>query len=181
MMMTMDKKTFLAILETRFIENMHMHRGISFQEIRKCLESDPDLFETVLGMEETGGEPDVWVFKESVWFVDTFPETPKGRTGVCYDKDARLARKKFPPETSAMEMAESIGISLLTEEEYAALQAMGPFDQKTSSWLLTPDDVREKGGALFGDFRFGRTFVYHNGADSYYGVRGFRGKVGIPI
>jgi len=177
----MDRTILKDIVAARFSMNMARHPGVMLEDILALLDSDESLFRTVGRMEETGGKPDVWTYRGAVWFVDTSPETPKGRTGVCYDKNARLARKKFPPETSAMEMAESIGITLLTEEEYAALQATGPFDQKTSSWLLTPDDVRDKGGALFGDFRFGRTFVYHNGADSYYGVRGFRGKVIIPI
>src|SRR5690606_24580966 len=131
-------------------------------------------------MERTGGEPDVVGYDKKTdeyIFFDCSPETPKGRRSICYDREALEARKQHKPETSAMDMASEMGIQLLTEEQYHELQRLGNFDTKTSSWLKTPEDVRELGGAIFGDRRFGRVFIYHNGADSYYGVRGFRGKL----
>lgn len=129
-------------------------------------------------MEETGGEPDVVQLtedNEGINFVDCSAETPKGRRSICYDHEALESRKQYRPEDSAINMAQGMGIQLLNEDLYFQLQKVGEFDLKTSSWLLTPNDVRSKGGALFGDKRFGRVFIYHNGADSYYGVRGFRG------
>ena len=138
--------------------------------------------ESLLEMEETGGEPDVVSFDKKtgeVVFYDCAPETPKGRRSVCYDGDALKARKEHKPKNSAMDMAKEMGITLLTEEEYGELQKLGEFDTKTSSWLLTPPDVRKLDGAIFGDRRYGRVFVYHNGAQSYYAVRGFRGALRV--
>jgi hypothetical protein len=129
-------------------------------------------------MEETGGEPDVvGIDKDTGEFIfyDCSPESPKGRRSVCFDRQALESRKKFKPKTSAEEMAKEMGVDVLTENQYFELQKLGEFDTKTSSWLKTPDEVRKLGGAIFGDNRFGRVFIYHNGAESYYGARGFRG------
>jgi len=133
-------------------------------------------------MEQTGGEPDVVGYDKQSGeyiFFDCSPETPQGRRSVCYDREGLESRKEHKPANSAIDMAAAIGIELLTEHQYRELQAIGTFDTKTSSWLQTPTEVRELGGALFGDFRYGRVFIYHNGAQSYYGVRGFRGSVGV--
>lgn len=178
--MAEQNKTLLDILEKRFNMNMHRHVGVSFDFIKDKLE-DKTLMSTVIKMAETGGEPDVLLIDGILYFVDFSKETPKGRTSVCYDKEARLSRKKFPPVTSAAEMAEAIGVKLLDEATYHAIQKIEDLDLKTSSWLETKPDIRALGGAIFGDKRYERTFIYHNGADSYYSVRGFRGLVQIGI
>jgi hypothetical protein len=133
-------------------------------------------------MERTGGEPDVVAQDKETGeyiFYDCSAESPEGRRNICYDREALEARKKFPPEDSAMNMAEAMGIELLTEEQYRSLQKIGKFDLKTSSWILTPADIRKLGGAIFADRRYNTVFVYHNGADSYYGARGFRGSLRV--
>lgn len=173
---------FLRTLETRFIKNSKIHEGLLWENVKKKLVENPEKIWSLHQMEITGGEPDVVRYDEKTnvfIFFDCSPETPKDRRNVCYDHEALEARKKFPPENSAMNMAEKMGIELLTEEEYFYLQKLGKFDLKTSSWLKTPLSVREKGGAIFGDRRFDRVFIYHNGADSYYGVRGFRGSLRV--
>lgn len=171
-----DPQALLRTLEERFARNAHRHDGLAWADVRARL--DDRALEVLGRMEATGGEPDVVGTEgEAVVFADCSPESPAGRRSACYDRAAREGRKKFPPERSAAEWAAEIGIELLDEAGYAALQALEPFDRKTSSWLRTPGDVREKGGALFGDRRFGRVFVYHNGADSYYAARGFRGRL----
>lgn len=156
---------------------MHRHEGIEWEKVRARLEGAPDKLWSLREMERSGGEPDVTDRDESTGeyiFCDCSPESPQGRRGVCYDRQALEARKKHKPKASAVEMATAMGAVLLTEELYRRLQELGPFDTKTSSWLHTPPAIRDLGGAIFGDYRFGTIFVYHNGADSYYAGRGFR-------
>lgn len=172
----------LHLIRKRFEENMDRHKGLRWQDIQAKLETDPEKLWSLNEMEVTGGEPDVIGLDKKTGmhlFVDCAPESPKGRRSLCYDHEALESRKKHKPENSAVFMAFEMGIELITEEQYFALQQLGVFDTKTSSWLKTPDDVRERGGALFGDWRFGRVFIYHNGAESYYGARGFRGILAI--
>jgi hypothetical protein len=164
-------------LQERFEANAQRHPGVPWTEVRSRLEAHPAKLWSLAEMERTGGQPDVVGHDAETGelvFVDCSPESPKGRRSVCYDAEALAARKKHRPKDSALEMASAMGAELLTEEQYRALQALGPCDTKTSSWLLTPPAVRELGGAIFGDYRFGRVFVYHNGAESYYAARGFR-------
>ncbi len=167
----------LDILKKRFEKNSHRHANVKWEQVQTKLEKNPDKLWSLNEMEETGGEPDViaWDKKTGEYtFCDCSPERPKGRRSLCYDQEALESRKKHPPKNSAMTLASEMGIELLTEEQYQELQQLGEFDAKTSSWLKTPADVRSHGGAIFGDRRFGRVFIYHNGADSYYGARGFR-------
>ena len=167
----------LVTLQARFEEHMHRHKGIQWEDVRLRLGNDPDKLRSLAEMERTGGEPDVIGQDEKTGeylFVDCSAESPKGRRSVCYDRQALEARKKHQPEASAVELAADMGAALLTEDEYRKLQELGEFDTKTSSWLLTPPDIRGLGGAIFGDYRFGTVWVYHNGADSYYAARGFR-------
>jgi hypothetical protein len=167
-----------AILAARFERHMDRHPGMEWGLVMARLEGRPGKLRSLLAMEETGGEPDV-IGRDDVTgeylFVDCSAETPKGRTGLCYDRAGLDSRKEHKPGNSALDLAAAMGIEMLDEERYRALQRLGEFDLKTSSWLLTPPDVRSLGGALFGDRRFGRVFVYHNGAGSYFGARGFRG------
>lgn len=171
-----EQQALLGTLQDRFESNMHRHPGIAWAKVRSKLEANVPALQTLQKMEITGGEPDVIgaVNDGRFIFCDCSPESPAGRRSTCYDAEGRLSRKEPRPETSAVEMAAAMGIDLLTEEQYRALQQLGEFDQKTSSWLLTPPDVRALGGALFGDRRYGRVFIYHNGAQSYYAARGFR-------
>lgn len=164
----------LETLKKRFEKNMHRHEGIVFEEIQDKLIKHQDI---ILKMEQTGGEPDVVVIDKKMYVVDMVKESPKLRGSLCYDKEARLSRKNFPPATSALEMAASLGITVTDESMYLKLQDIEDFDLKTSSWILTDESLRSLGGALFGDKRYKRTFIYHNGADSYYGSRGFRGYI----
>jgi hypothetical protein len=157
---------------------MHRHPGIAWADVQAKLEGNSPALESLHAMEATGGEPDIiGDDKESGQFIffDCSPESPAGRRSTCYDAEARESRKEHKPAYSAVEMASAMGIELLTEEQYRALQQLGEFDTKTSSWIKTPSDVRELGGALFCDRRYGKVFVYHNGAQSYYAARGFRG------
>ena len=177
-----QREELLKTLKTRFEKNMNRHKGVEWSKVEARLDMNPKKLESLLLMEETGGEPDVVSFDKKsgeVVFYDCAPETPKGRRSVCYDGDALKARKEHKPKTSAMDMAKEMGITLLTEEEYGTLQQLGEFDTKTSSWLLTPPEVRKLDGAIFGDRRYGRVFVYHNGAQPYYAVRGFRGALRV--
>lgn len=178
----------LSALEDRFSQHPHRHEGLTWEEVLARLESRPDTLRILHEMERTGGAPDVVRLGgaggkggsgsgDAWYFVDCAPETPAGRRSVCYDGEARAARKEHPPASSAVEMAAAIGAPLLDEYGYVALQALDPFDRKTSSWILTPPEVRKRGGALFGDRRYGRVFTYHNGAGSYYAARGFRCSV----
>lgn len=173
-----ERRELLETLKDRFENGMHRHEGVEWANVLARLEGNAGALRTLQQMEETGGEPDVIgkAGKSGQFiFCDCSPESPKGRRSTCYDAEARAARKEHKPENSAVEMAEAMGIELLTEERYRELQKLGEFDMKTSSWVNTPPDVRERGGALFCDRRYGRVFVYHNGAQSYYAARGFRG------
>jgi len=172
----------MSALEERFGKNMVRHKGMTWDAVRKALEKSPAALKTLAEMERSGGEPDVVSLpakKGELVFADCAPESPAGRRSICYDRTARVGRKEFPPKNSAQELAAAMGIAMMTEPEYRALQELGEFDLKTSSWVATPDDVRERGGALFCDRRYGRVFTYHNGADSYYAARGFRGIVKV--
>lgn len=167
----------LETLKARFEGNMDRHEGLRWTAVRSRLESHPEELWSLGEMERTGGEPDVVGRDEKTGeylFYDCSPESPSGRRSVCYDAEALEARKKHKPENSAVAMATAMGAVLLTEEQYRGLQELGEFDTKTSSWLLTPPDIRGRGGAIFGDYRYGQVFVYHNGAESYYAARGFR-------
>lgn len=172
----------LAILRARFERNMERHKGISWDEVEARLGKSSRALKSLAAMEESGGEPDV-IGRDpqsgELIFVDCSKESPAGRRSLGYDRAARESRKEHKPKQSAVEMAAEMEIELLTEEEYRKLQQLGEFDLKTSSWVETPPDVRKLGGALFCDRRYGRVFVYHNGAESYYAARGFRGKVRV--
>lgn len=172
----------LNMLQTRFEKNKLRHEEINWDEVRQRIEANPDKLWSLFEMERTGGEPDVLMYdvkRDQYLFFDCAKESPKGRRSVCYDEEARLARKKYPPETSVIQMATQMGIELLTEEDYRFLQQFGPFDTKTSSWIQTPESIRALGGAVFCDYRYDTVFLYHNGADSYYGSRGFRGLLRV--
>jgi len=170
----------LAVLRERFEKNTGRHEGIDWEPVRKRLEAKPEKLRSLAEMESSGGEPDLVAYDERAdeyVFYDCSAETPKGRRNLCYDRAGLESRKAFAPDRSAVEAAAEIGVDLLDESEYRFLQTLGEFDLKTSSWLKTPQDVRSRGGALFGDRRYGRVFIYHNGAQSYYSVRGFRGSL----
>lgn len=174
----MEKNELLSVLKERFEAHAERHSGLSWHDAAAKIEANEALFHALQRMEETGGEPDVMLFPDGEWyFTDFSRETPKGRTSLCYDNEARLSRAKDSPVSSACEMAEEIGGTILNEEEYLALQKFGPFDTKSSSWILTPDVTRVQGGALFGEQRYKRVFFFHNGVQSYYAARGFRVKV----
>ncbi len=167
----------LSILKVRFENNMSRHKSLKWIDIQTKLESDQDKIWSLNEMELSGGEPDVVEYEKKsneYIFFDCSAESPKGRRSVCYDHKALEARKKFPPENSAMNMAADMGVEILDENQYRELQKLGEFDTKTSSWIKTPDKIRDLGGAIFADYRFGTIFIYHNGADSYYAARGFR-------
>lgn len=177
-----DAEALLSVLQARFEKFSQRHEGIAWAEVQTRISAMPEKLWSLSEMERTGGEPDVIgedPDTRELLFADCAPESPAGRRNVCYDRAALDARKNFKPQTSAMDLAGEMGIELLTEDQYRGLQQLGAFDQKTSSWLRTPDPVRKLGGALFGDRRYDRVFVYHNGADSYYGVRGFRGLLRV--
>lgn len=175
-----QSKTLLATLQTRFEQHPTRHPGLDWKQVRAKLEAHPAKLRTLHAMEDTGGEPDVVGQENGEYvFFDCSPESPKGRTSLCYDLEGLESRKKFKPENSAVEVAKDMGIALLTEKQYRELQQLGEFDLKTSSWVKTPPDIRSRGGALFGDRRFGHVFIYHNGAQSYYGARGFRGVLRV--
>ena len=172
----------LSELKTRFEKNMNRHKGMEWAKVQAKLEADPKKLSSLYEMERTGGEPDVVGFDKATGeyiFYDCSPESPKGRRSLCYDRAAWESRKEHKPENNAVDMAAAMGIELLTEEEYRNLQKLGEFDLKTSSWVKTPADVRKLGGAIFCDRRFGRIFTYHNGAESYYAARGFRGSLRV--
>ena len=172
-----QKEELLKILQTRFEKNVNRHKNIEWEKVQEKLETNPEKLWSLNEMEETGGEPDVIKYDKTTdeyVFYDCSAESPKGRRSVCYDPEALASRKQHKPKHSAIGMAAEMGIELLTEEQYHELQQLGKFDTKTSSWIATPDDVRALGGAIFGDWRYGKTFIYHNGAESYYGARGFR-------
>jgi hypothetical protein len=174
-----------ALLETlmlRFNANMRRHPGLEWQPIHDRLKSNPEKLWSLHEMERTGGEPDVIGYdsdSDSYIFCDCSPESPGGRRSACYDREAQQSRKEHAPEHNAVDLAAAMGIELLTEEEYHTLQTIGPFDMKTSSWLKTPPELRALGGAIFGDYRYGRVFIYHNGAQSYYAARAFRAMLSV--
>ncbi|HET8864191.1 MAG TPA: DUF4256 domain-containing protein [Gracilimonas sp.] len=177
-----QRESLISTLETRFSENMSRHQGLDWKKIQARLEDNPDKLWSLHQMEQTGGEPDVVGYdneSDEFVFFDCSAESPDGRRSLCYDREALESRKKYKPKDSAADMAAEMGVELLTEKEYQELQKLAEFDTKTSSWLKTPADVRDLGGAIFGDYRFGRVFIYHNGAESYYGVRGFRGSLRV--
>ncbi|HEY0943673.1 MAG TPA: DUF4256 domain-containing protein [Opitutaceae bacterium] len=177
-----QRETLLGVLKTRFEKNPKRHPGLGWAEVKAKLEASPKKLWSLHEMERTGGEPDVVGQDKAtgeVIFVDCSPESPKGRTSVCYDREALDSRKEFKPKDSALEMAAAMGIELLNEEQYRELQNLGEFDTKSSSWVKTPAAIRKLGGALFGDRRFDHVFVYHNGAQSYYSGRAFRGSLRV--
>lgn len=176
-----ERDALLRTLKARFETNMPRHRGITWPEVQARLEASPDALQALHAMEATGGEPDV-IDRDAasdLTFCDCSAESPTGRRSVCYDAEALASRKENRPKDSAVGMAAAMGIELLTEEQYRRLQELGEFDLKTSSWVNTPSDVRSLGGALFCDRRYGKVFVYHNGAQSYYAARGFRGSLRV--
>lgn len=175
-----EKAGLLAALKARFEKNPDRHEGLAWAKIQAKLEADPKKLSALAEMERTGGEPDVVGSEKGEFiFFDCSPETPKDRRSLCYDAEALKSRKEFKPKNSAMALADAMGIELLSEEQYRQLQKLGEFDAKTSSWLKTPAPIRKLGGAIFGDRRYGAVFIYHNGAESYYAVRGFRGCVRV--
>ncbi|MEC5425778.1 DUF4256 domain-containing protein [Virgibacillus sp. C22-A2] len=177
-----QREELLSVLKVRFEKNMHRHKGLEWDKVHAKLDANPEKLWSLNEMERTDGEPDVVEHdkkKDEYIFYDCSVESPKGRRSVCYDRAGLESRKKHKPENNAMDMAAAMGIELLTEEQYKALQELENFDMKTSSWVQTPSDIRELGGALFCDRRFGHVFLYHNGASSYYGVRGFRGSLRV--
>lgn len=172
----------LEELKSRFEESMSRHDGIEWASVKARLEADPEKLWSLAEMERTGGDPDVIGFDRGTGeyiFFDCSPESPKERRSLCYDRDAWELRKEHKPKNNAVDLAAAMGIEVLTEEEYHELQSLGEFDLKTSSWVRTPADVRKLGGAIFCDRRFGRVFTYHNGAESYYAARGFRGSLRV--
>lgn len=178
----MDDRTLLETLQNRFEQNMNRHAGITWSQVQAKLQAAPDKLRALQQMEQTGGEPDVVGYDahtDTYDFYDCAAESPAGRRNLCYDHTAYLSRKANRPETSAMDMATEMGIAMLTEDQYRALQQLGAFDTKTSSWVVTPDTVRSLGGAFFCDRRYDHVFTYHNGAESYYAVRGFRGVLRV--
>jgi hypothetical protein len=181
-MNTNERDELLRTLKARFEQNTHRHGGIDWADVQARLDGNSTALKALHAMEASGGEPDVVRFEErpgGVLFVDCSKQSPSGRRSVCYDGEARASRKKHRPENSATEMAAAMGIDLLTEEQYRQLQRLDEFDTTTSSWIRTPQDVRALGGALFCDRRYGTVFVYHNGAESYYAARGFRGMLRV--
>lgn len=177
-----QRDELLRTLRVRFERHLDRHPGLEWTEVEARLKSSPENLWSLHEMETTGGEPDVAgrdTATGAVHFVDCSKQTPKGRTSVCYDREGLESRKEHRPKTSAMEMAEAMGIELLTEEAYRTLQGLGEFDTRTSSWVKTPADIRKLGGALYGERRYGRVFVGHNRAQSYYAARGFRGSLRI--
>lgn len=177
-----QRDELFKVLKTRFEKNMKRHEGLEWAKVQTRLEAHPGKLWSLDEMELTEGEPDVVGHDPNTGeyiFYDCSPESPKGRRSYCYDRKALDARKENKPKNSVMDAAEEMGIELLTEEQYRELQKLGNFDTKTSSWIITPADIRKHGGALFGDYRYGSVFIYHNGADSYYAARGFRGALRI--
>jgi hypothetical protein len=177
-----QRAELLGELKERFEENMNRHKGLEWAKVQAKLEANTEKLWSLSEMERTGGEPDVVGFDKKTGefiFYDCSAESPKGRRSVCYDREALESRKEHKPENNAIDMAAVMGIELLTEEQYRELQQLGNFDTKTSSWIITPSDIRKLGGALYGDRRYDHVFVYHNGASSYYSARAFRGSLRI--
>jgi hypothetical protein len=177
-----QKEALLAVLKSRFEENMPRHKAVAWAKLEAKLRDNGKKLAALNEMEATGGEPDVIGYDKQTdeyLFCDCSAETPKGRRSICYDREAMDARKEHKPKNNALDMASAIGIELLTESQYRALQELGAFDTKTSSWVQTPEAIRKQGGALFCDRRYDAVFVYHNGAQSYYAARGFRGVLKV--
>ena len=177
-----QREELLGALKTRFEKNMSRHKGLEWAKVQTKLEANTEKLWSLNEMERSGGEPDVVGRDEKTGdflFYDCSAETPKERRNVCYDREALEARKEFKPKNTALDMATAMGIEILSEEQYKDLQKLGAFDTKTSSWLRTPSEIRKLGGAIFGDRRYDHVFIYHNGADSYYGGRGFRGSLRV--
>ncbi|MBK7092543.1 MAG: DUF4256 domain-containing protein [bacterium] len=177
-----QRDELLGVLKSRFEKNMKRHKGSEWQEVEARLKADAEKMWSLYEMENSGGEPDVVGHDKKTGeyiFVDCSAESPKGRRSVCYDRDALESRKEHKPKNSATDMASAMGIEILTEDEYRNLQSLGQFDTKTSSWIKTPSDIRDLGGAIFADYRYGKVFLYHNGAESYYAARGFRGSLRV--
>ncbi len=177
-----QSEELLSTLKTRFEKNMNRHQGLDWAKVQAKLEISPDKLWSLNEMENSGGEPDVVGFDknaEEYIFFDCCTESPKERRSLCYDREALDSRKANKPRSSAMDAANDMGVEILDEQQYQELQKLGAIDNKTSSWLKTPADVRKLGGAIFGDYRFGRVFIYHNGAESYYAARGFRGVLRV--
>jgi hypothetical protein len=177
-----QRKTLVGVLKARFENTPRRHQGLDWDEVQAKLEASPDKLGSLHAMEESGGEPDVVAYDmktDEYIFVDCAAESPKGRRSICYDRAAQDGRKEHPPKNNALDMADAMGVELLTEDQYRDLQRLGAFDTKTSSWIITPPAIRKLGGALFCDRRYDTVFVYHNGADSYYAARGFRGRLRV--
>jgi hypothetical protein len=177
-----EREELLKALKARFEKNKERHEGIEWAKVQARLEAHPEKLWSLNEMEKTGGEPDVARYDQKTkeyLFFDCSAESPKGRTSLCYDREALNSRKEHKPKNNIVDMAAAMGVELLTEEQYHALQKLGAFDTKSSSWLKAPDEIRKLGGAIFGDRRFGRVFIYHNGAESYYSGRGFRGSLRV--
>jgi hypothetical protein len=177
-----QQKELLGALKARFEKNMDRHQDLKWAQVQAKLETNPEKLWSLHEMERTGGEPDVVVHDQQTGeyvFYDCSPESPKGRRSLCYDLEALDSRKENKPKDNAMDMADAMGVELLTEEQYRELQKLGPFDTKTSSWVKTSSEIRKLGGALFCDRRFDTVFVYHNGAESYYASRAFRGRLRV--
>ncbi len=177
-----QSEELLNILHARFEKNMKRHKGLEWDKVAVKLNAGPRKLWSLNEMEMTGGEPDVAGYDKETGeyiFYDCAPESPKGRRSICYDHEALESRKEHKPKDSAIGMAADMGIEILTEDEYRALQQLGNFDTKTSSWIETPADIRKLGGAIFGDYRYATVFIYHNGAESYYAARGFRGSLKV--
>lgn len=177
-----EHSELISLLYNRFVKNSHRHRELDWPSIQQKLEAQPKKMWSLNQMETTGGEPDVLTFDKSTGeflFCDYSAESPVGRRSLCYDSHALASRKENKPSGSALGLATEMGINILTAEQYHLLQQVGPFDTKTSSWLATPQSIRNLGGAIFGDYRYGQAFVYHNGAESYYAARGFRGCISV--
>jgi hypothetical protein len=177
-----QREALLKTLKARFEKNMNRHKGLEWAKVQAKLEANADRLWSLNEMERTGGDPDVVAFDKKTGeylFYDCSAESPKGRRSLCYDRAALDARKEHKPENSAIDLAASMGVELLTEEQYRELQKLGEFDLKTSSWVKTPAEIRKLGGGLFCDRRYDTVFLYHNGADSYYAARGFRGSLKV--
>ncbi|MCE1199308.1 MAG: DUF4256 domain-containing protein [Marinilabiliales bacterium] len=177
-----EQAGLLALLKARFEKNKKRHDGLTWEAVAERLQAHPDKLLSLQAMEKSGGEPDVAGLDPrtgACLFYDFSAESPKGRRSLCYDREALESRKDFPPAGNVLDAAAEMGISLMTEEEYRHLQTLGTFDQKSSNWLLTPPAIRALGGAIFADFRYATVFIYHNGASSYYAIRGFRGVLRV--
>lgn len=177
-----DYQNLLTVLKNRFDKHPERHVGVLWADVEKRLEALPQKVWSLSEMERTGGEPDVVAFDTTtgeIVFADCAKESPSGRRSLCYDRQAQQSRKEFAPQSNVLDVAAEMGIELLTEEEYKQFHKLVTFDAKTSSWIHTPPEIRKLGGALFADFRYNQVFVYHNGAQSYYAARGFRGKLAV--